>query len=97
MAASFVCMHAPPPFSLQVDDAAACGTPRAAARPPPAPQPTSSSIADAAPEPSSSHLPTATTQPVTTLSRDVDSSQITEEDVRVKAETLDKAPTTIEP
>ena len=66
-----------------------------------------------APEPSPSPLPTATTQPVTTPTaalisaeklepvnltlRDVDFSQITEEEVRVKAETLDKAPTAIEP
>ena len=87
--------------------------PAPAQEPSPAPQPTSPSIADAAPKPSSSHLPTATTQSVTTPTaplvsaeklepvnltlRDVDFSQITEEEVRVKAELIDKALATIEP
>ena len=85
--------------------------PAPAQEPAPVPQLTSPSIADAKPEPSS-HLPTATTHPVTTptaapvyvadpkpanlTSSDVDFSQITEEDVRIKAETIDKTLATID-
>ena len=68
--------------------------------------------AAATPEPSPSPLPAATTQPVTTPTaalisaeemkpanltlRDVDFSQITEEDVQVKAETIAKSLATID-